>query len=310
MQATVSPDSEESPLKKRLISNSYIKLMQKRHFLLCDVAPLIGCMIAIALLWHESLTLVDGIVFLGMCFLTSTGITVGYHRLFTHRSFNAQPFIRQLLVILGSMSAQGPVLSWVANHRHHHRFSDQPEDTHSPHTAPNKLLGLWQSHLFWKWEYEYPNPVYYAPELLRDQAILKVSRWYYGWIVLGLVFPAIVTGIVTQSWIGAWHGFWLGGVIRLYFAQHTTWCINSVCHLWGQRPFQTSDRSVNNIWLALPTAGESWHNNHHAFQNSAKFGLYWWQIDLGYWVIRLLEITRLAWDVTVPTEAMIQAKKI
>ncbi|MBD2097357.1 acyl-CoA desaturase [Trichocoleus sp. FACHB-591] len=309
MEATISSTSDKPPFKKNLISNRYIKLMQKRHFLMCDVLPLVGFVVAIVVLWNKSLTAIDGIVFLGMCFLTSTGITVGYHRLFTHRSFNAHPLIRNLLVILGSTSAQGPLLSWVANHRHHHGFSDQLEDTHSPHTAGNRWLGLWHSHLSWKWEYDYPNPVFYAPELLRDQAIQKVSRWYYLWIILGLLFPAVVTGILTQTWLGVWHGFWLGGVIRLYVAQQTTWCINSVCHLWGQHPFQTRDRSVNNFWLALPTAGESWHNNHHAFQHSAKFGLYWWQIDLGYWVIRLLQIMGLVWDVTVPTELMIQAKK-
>ncbi|BAY08515.1 fatty acid desaturase [Calothrix sp. NIES-2098] len=319
METTVSVESASinratDLLKKRTMSNSYIKLLQKRHFLLCDVLPFVGFILAIACLWGKPIGVVDIAVFLGMWFLTSVGITVGYHRYFTHRAFQAHPIVRILLVILGSTGAEGPVLSWVANHRHHHRYSDEVGDTHSPHLHGtgwrNQLYGFWHAHLWWKVEYDYPNPLYYAPELLRDKTICKLNQLYFVWVILGLVFPAVVAFILTGNWIGTWYGFLWGGVIRLYLGQQTTWCINSICHLFGTRAFDTKEKSTNNLWLALPTFGESWHNNHHAFQNSAKFGLQWWQIDIGYWVIVALQSLGLAWDVNQPTPEMMQSKSV
>jgi stearoyl-CoA desaturase (delta-9 desaturase) len=158
--------------------------------------------------------------------------------------------------------------------------------------------------------YDYPNPLYYAPELLRDKTICKLNQLYYVWVILGLVFPAVVALSLTGTWSSAWHGFLWGGVIRLYLGQQATWCINSICHLCGSRAFDTKEKSTNNLWLAMPTFGESWHNNHHAFQNSAKFGLQWWQIDIGYWVILTLQRLGLVWDVNQPTPEMMQSKSV
>ncbi|HEY9812800.1 MAG TPA: acyl-CoA desaturase, partial [Candidatus Sericytochromatia bacterium] len=212
---SVSISRANELLKKKTMSNSYIKLLQKRHFLLCDVLPLIGFIVAIACLWGKPISIVDITVFLGMWFLTSVGITVGYHRYFTHRAFQTHPFIRILLVIFGSTAAEGPLLSWVANHRHHHRYSDEVGDTHSPHLQGtgwrNQLYGFWHAHLWWKISYDYPNPLHYAPELLRDKTICKVNQLYFVWVILGLVFPAVVAFSITGNWSSTWHGFLWGG---------------------------------------------------------------------------------------------------
>jgi stearoyl-CoA desaturase (delta-9 desaturase) len=211
------------------------------------------------------------------------------------------------------MGAQGPAISWAANHRHHHHVSDTPLDSHSPHHGgpgwQGALAGFWHAHLGWKREYPYPSPSHYVPHLVKDRTVLLVSRRYYLWIALGLAVPALAGGLVTMSWHGALTAGLLGGLVRLVLGQHATWCINSVCHLWGARPFATSDRSTNNAWLAIPSMGGAWHNNHHAFPTTANNGIEWWQIDPCYWVIRSLAVVGLAWDVKTPSAALIEKKR-
>ena len=245
--------------------------------------------------------------------LTLVGISVGFHRLFSHSTFQAHVAVKILLAILGSMACQGPLIYWVSNHRRHHQYSDKPGDPHSPYyieeEAIDPILGLWHAQVGWTFTHEITNTFLFAKDLLRDSVISKVNQLYYFWVLLGLVIPTVLGGILTGTSMGLLSGFLWGGCIRLFLSYHFTNSINSITHLYGKRPFDTKEQSTNNICLAIPTIGEAWHNNHHAFPNSAKFGLQWWQVDLGYWVIRTLEVFGLAWDVKAPTAGMIEAKK-
>lgn len=296
----------------KTLSSPYIRKLQLRHFLLFDVLPGWGFLIAIALLWLQPITWIEISLLVGMWAITGIGITVGYHRLFTHRSFQTTTPIRVILTILGSMAGQGPLTSWVALHRRHHEYSDQQGDPHSPRLHGDNLWGnirgFVHSHFSWMLSHEYPNIVYYAPDILRDQLIAKTSRLYPVWFLLGLILPAVVGGILSGTLQGVAYGFLWGGVVRVFFVGNIIWAINSFGHTVGSHLFNTKDYSANNIYLAVVSLGESWHNNHHAFENSAKFGLYWWQFDLGYWVILGLEFFNLAWKVKRPTSKMIESK--
>jgi len=315
--ATLPGTPAVAPLsrRRRILRDASITAAQRRHFLLFDVATTIAAIASIPVLWHIGLTWVGVGLFAAMWVLNLIGIEVGYHRLFSHGAFEASPGVRAALVILGSMGAQGPVVSWASNHRHHHQHSDTPEDTHSPlaHGSDRgwlaRLRAFAHGHLLWKWSYPYPSPSHYTPGLLRDPVVIKTSRRYTTWIVLGLVVPAIAGGLITLSWRGALEGLITGGLLRVVLGQHATWCINSLCHLFGTRPFRTGDHSTNNAWLALPTLGGAWHNNHHAFPSTASNQLSWWQLDPCYWVIATLELVGLVTDVNVPTAAQIRAKR-
>jgi stearoyl-CoA desaturase (delta-9 desaturase) len=296
--------------RRRILRDHSIAAAQRRHFVLFDILPTAAALAAVPVLWHIGLTSVGVSLFAAMWVLNLVGIEVGYHRLFSHGAFVASAPVKAALVILGSMGAQGPVVSWASNHRHHHQHSDTPEDTHSPHgRAERGPRAFAHAHLLWKWSYPYPSPSHYTPNLLRDPVVIKTSRRYTTWIVLGLVAPALVGGLVTWSLRGALEGFITGGLFRLVLGQHATWCINSLCHLVGTRPFRTGDLSTNNAWLALPTLGGSWHNNHHAFPTTASNQLSWWQIDPCYWVIATLERVGLVTDVKVPSADQVRAKR-
>ncbi len=300
--------------RRRVMRHDSIRDAQRRHFLLFDVVPSIAAIASIPVLWHIGLSWVGISLFAIMWVLNLIGIEVGYHRLFSHGAFEASPRVRAALVILGSMGAQGPVVSWASNHRHHHQHADTPEDTHTPHDANatdwrGRLRAFAHGHLLWKWTYPYPSPSHYTPGLLRDPVVIETSRRYTTWIGLGLVVPAVLGGLATWSLRGALEGLITGGILRLVIGQHATWCINSLCHLVGSRPFFTGDRSTNNAWLALPTLGGSWHNNHHAFPTTASNQLMWWQIDPCYWVIAVLARVGAVTDVKRPTADAIRAKR-
>jgi stearoyl-CoA desaturase (delta-9 desaturase) len=297
----------------RVLVDETIRAAERNHFLLFDVAPLVLLFPALYALSRTGTTRTDWAIFVAMWVLNLVGIEVGFHRLFSHEAFRCTEGVKTALVILGSMGAQGPAISWAANHRHHHQVSDTPQDSHSPHHGGDgwvgALRGFWHAHLGWKWAYPYPSPSHYVPHLVKDATVLLVSRRYYLWIALGILFPAAVGGLVTLSWKGALTAGIVGGLLRLVLGQHATWCINSVCHIWGSRPFATSDRSTNNAWLAIPSMGGAWHNNHHAFPTTANNGLEWWQIDPCYWVIRTLAGAGLAWDVKTPSASLIEKKR-
>ena len=304
------------PLRRasRVLHDETIRAAQRTHFYWFDVVPFVAFLASIAILSRTGMTRIDAAIFVVMWALNLIGIEVGYHRLFSHAAFQCKDSVKAALVVLGSMGAQGPVISWASNHRHHHQVSDTNEDSHSPHHGgvglQGKLKGFWHAHLGWKYDYPYPSPSHYTPALVKDRTVLITSRKYYWWIALGLVVPAIAGGLITLSWKGALTAFLTGGIARLVLGQHATWCINSICHLFGKRPFKTPDQSRNNGWLAIPTMGGSWHNAHHAFPTTANNGLEWWQIDLCYGVIRLLAACGLAWDVKTPSADLIARKRV
>lgn len=275
--------------------------------LLAIFGPLLGLGAAAAFLWGHGFSWVDLGLLLGMYLLTGLSITVGFHRLFTHRSFETTAGVKFLLGMFGSMTLQGSLLHWVALHRRHHQFSDRPGDPHSPHLHKGGVLGvlhgLWHAHIGWMFKPDPPDLDHYVKDLQKSRLIRTVSVLFLVWFALGLAIPAVLGGILTRSWAGAWSGLIWGGIVRVFVVQHVTWSINSICHLWGFRPYRSDDESRDNVLFGVIGMGEGWHHTHHTFPTSARHGLRWWQFDLSYWVIRGLAVFGLAWDIKIPTGA-------
>jgi stearoyl-CoA desaturase (Delta-9 desaturase) len=272
--------------------------------LVAVVLPFLGLVAAIVFLWGRGFSWVELGLLLGTYVLTALGITVGFHRLFTHRAFETNRVVQFVLAALGSMAIQGPLLKWVAFHRRHHQHSDTPEDPHSPlHQGPGVLGllgGLWHAHLGWIFQPDPPNLSHYVKDLRQSRLLCYVSALFSLWVVVSLLLPALLGGLLTWSWMGALFGLVWGGLARIFLVQHVTWSVNSICHLWGRRPYPSADHSRNNFLFGVLALGEGWHNNHHAFPTSARHGLRWWQIDVSYYVIRGLAAVGLAWHVRLP----------
>lgn len=298
--------------RRLAVDSEYIHRIQFRHFILFDILPLLGTCAALALLFYYPIGYVEIGLFAVMWLLTGLGVTAGYHRLFAHRSYKTVPAVRVLLTILGSMSGRGSMISWAAMHRRHHEVSDKPGDMHSPNLHGkglfNRLRGFMHAHYTWMLKHEYPNVAHYAPDLLRDKALVKASRHYHTWVILGLAIPTVLGGVLTQSWMGALTGFLWGGVLRMFVVEQSMSALNSFLHTIGSQPFRLDENSRNNAFLGLLVWGEGWHNNHHAFPNSASFGLAWHRIDLGYWFICLLKAMGLAWEIRVPNRDQIATR--
>lgn len=296
------------------IKTSIAKEEERQVALSAITLPFLGCIAAIFWAWRFGLSLLDLELFLGMYVLTTLGVTAGFHRLFTHRSFEAGKVIQVLLAIAGSMAVQGPVIFWVASHRKHHQYSDQQDDLHSPHFGGDgtcgSLKGFYHSHMGWMLNHDSGNWVKYVPDLLRDQLLFKLNQWYFYWVFLGLLLPAILGALLTRTWQGTLSGLLWGGFARIFIVHHVTWSINSICHLFGSQPYATMDRSRNNFIFGILALGEGWHNNHHAFQNSARHGLLWWQLDLTYILIFSLERCSLVWNVKLPAMTILKAKRL
>jgi stearoyl-CoA desaturase (Delta-9 desaturase) len=264
--------------------------------------------------WQGLLRPADVIIFAVFYVLTGLGVTVGFHRLFTHRSFKTRPAVRGTLAILGSVAIEGPVISWVADHRKHHAFSDRPGDPHSPHVdhgggLRGELRGFVHAHIGWLFRHDQRGArARYAPDLLKDPVVKFIDRTFVLWAVGGLVLPFFLGWAIGGSIAAGLTAFLWGGLVRLFVLHHLTYSINSICHVFGKRRFATTDESRNVFWLALPTFGEAWHNNHHAFPTSAAHGLRRWEIDPSALVIRGLEATGLAWDVVRVRPERLQAK--
>ncbi len=271
------------------------------------VIPFAGLVTALILVWGWGFGWVELGLLLGMYGVTAIGITVGFHRLFTHRSFETNAVVQFILAALGSMAIQGPVLKWVAIHRRHHQHSDEPEDPHSPHHSGRGVRGLirgfWHSHVGWAFKADPPELERYVRDLTRSKSLRVADKLFLFWVVLGLVVPAVLGGLISWSWTGVLLGFLWGGAVRVFLVHHVTWCINSVCHLWGGRPYPEGDHSRNNFLFGILGMGEGWHNNHHAFPTSARHGLRWWQIDASYYFIQMLALVGLAWKVKRPKTA-------
>ncbi len=287
--------------------------LQKRLVLIVTVIPFLGLIAAVWHTWGAGLSGIDVGLFLATYLATGFGVTVGFHRLFTHQSFQAKRWVRNALAIAGSMAIQGPVIRWVADHRRHHAFSDQPGDPHSPHLDEGPgvrgvVRGLWHAHMGWMFGDEQTSARRWAPDMVKDSAMRRIDRLFPLWVVLSFALPAVIGLLVTRTLAGALSAFIWASLVRIFMLHHVTWSINSICHFYGNRPYQTTDFSTNNWMLSVISLGESWHNNHHAFPTSAVHGLRPYQIDLTAGVIRLLKVGGLAWDVKTVTPKQLAAK--
>lgn len=233
--------------------------------------------------------------------LSMTGICVGFHRCFAHPGFKAPDWLQMALCGLGSTAAQGPLIFWVAAHRKHHRFSDAEGDPHSPHLPASNGRRFWHAHFTWMFTEMPPNPVKYAPDILRSKRLQAYSSQYHAWLLGGWLLPGLAVFALEPTAYSLLEGVLLGGMARTFLVQHATWSVNSVCHLYGRTAHATRERSRNNFWLSYLTFGESWHNNHHASPNSVFHGHAWWQFDPAGLVIRLLAALRLASDLRLPS---------
>jgi stearoyl-CoA desaturase (delta-9 desaturase) len=258
------------------------------------VVPILALAIVAQQVWGSWLRWSDIAVFFIMYIPLGLGVTVGFHRLFTHRSFKAKPWVRRTFAILGSMAIEGPVISWVADHRKHHAFSDKPGDPHSPHAHDGVLRGLFHAHVGWLFLHtDRANKDRYAPDLLKDPVVKKVNDQFVLWVFAGLAIPFGLGWLIGGDIHHAWTGLLWGGAVRMLVLHHVTYSINSLCHFFGRRRFDVDDESRNLAWLAPFSFGESWHHNHHAFPTSAAHGLKWYEFDISALVIRGMK--RVGW---------------
>jgi stearoyl-CoA desaturase (Delta-9 desaturase) len=281
---------------------------------LVTLIPFIAIGLAGWQLWEKALHWRDVAIFFAMYVPLGIGITVGFHRHLTHRSFKTHPWLRGLLAALGSAAIEGPVISWVADHRKHHAFSDEVGDPHSPHVdhgggLGGALRGLFHAHMGWLFIHtQRGSKERFAPDLLDDPVVSFVDRTFLLWALLGLFVPFAMGWIVGGTLFAAATGLLWGGLVRVFVLHHFTYSINSLCHVFGRRDFETGDESRNLALIALPTLGEAWHNNHHAFPTSAVHGLGRRQIDPSAMVIVALERVGLVWDVVRPSSDRLAAK--
>jgi stearoyl-CoA desaturase (delta-9 desaturase) len=281
------------------------------------VVPPLGLLSAAGLLWGVALSWVDVVLFAVFYTACGLGVTVGYHRLFTHRSFETTPWLRATFAVLGAMSTQGPVTQWVTDHRRHHALSDREGDPHSPHAGHGegrvaRIKGFTHSHVTWLFHTKgMERGEHYGRDIYADSVLRAVDRLYFVWVVMTFALPfalgyalgglSVSAGVQALVW---------AGLIRVFAYQHATFSVNSVCHMFGSRAYRSRDESRNNAVVAALTFGEGWHNNHHAFPSSARHGLGRRQLDAAWLTIRGLEHVGLAWDVKVPDAERLRRRRL
>ena len=279
------------------------------------VVPPLGLVAAMGALWNIGFHWVDLALFLGLYVLCAFGTTIGFHRYFTHRGFDARAPVKALLAILGCMTMQGPVTQWVTDHRKHHALSDKPGDPHSPHGhgdgAWGAARGFVHAHVGWMFSnLGMEQGKEYGRDLYEDRLVRVIDRLYLLWVVLTLGIPFAIGYAVGGTWGAAGEALVWGGLIRIAAYQHATFSVNSICHMFGRQDFRSRDEARNNWLVALLVFGEGWHNNHHAFPVSARHGLARWQLDVSWWVIRGLEKLRLVSNVRVPDAAQLARRRV
>jgi stearoyl-CoA desaturase (delta-9 desaturase) len=276
--------------------------------------PFLAVVAAVPVAWGGWLGWHDVIIALVMYAISGHGVTVGFHRHFTHRSFKPNRGVKVGLAIAGSMAIEGPVIQWVADHRKHHKFSDRDGDPHSPwrygNSVPALVKGLVYAHIGWLFDPEQTPPRRYAPDLLKDRDIVRISRQFPMWTAVSLLIPPIAGGLWTMSWHGALTAFFWASLVRVAMLHHVTWSINSICHTVGNRPFNSRDKSGNVWWLAIPSMGESWHNLHHADPTCARHGVLRGQIDTSARIIWAFEKLGWIYDVRWPVKERLDAKRV
>jgi len=265
--------------------------------------PFVAFVVALATLWNRLVGPLDLAIGFVMYVLTILGVTIGFHRYLTHRAFQTSKPVEYALAILGSMAIEGPVVNWVADHRKHHAHTDEEGDPHSPHGHGGSgvlgtMKGLWYAHVGWLWhDHGVAERRRYARDLVEDRGMRIINLSFGPLAALSLAIPFGLGWAIGGTLHAALTAFLWGGLVRVFLLHHMTWSINSVCHYFGRRRFATADRSTNVFWLALPSFGEAWHHNHHAFPRSAFHGLRRSEVDLAGWVIAAMEKLGLVWGV-------------
>jgi stearoyl-CoA desaturase (delta-9 desaturase) len=271
---------------------------------LLNVTGMVSFLVFVA---TRSVTFVDLLIFATFYLLGVIGIEIGMHRYLAHRSFEAVPALRAVLLVLGAMGCQGSAVVWVTTHRKHHRCSDGPGDPHSPVSrGPGGLgivRGLWHGHFGWHFRetgHVTVNDIHrFARDVVTDRRLIALDQYFWTWVCLGLLAPAFVGLVLSGTVAGAFTAFLWGGPIRIFFVDNATFALQSIAHVFGTKPYQTRDGSGNVWWLVLPTVGAAWHNTHHAFPGSARTSLQPRQIDPGFWIIRGFERLGLAHSVQI-----------
>ncbi len=279
--------------------------LQRRIALTVIVVPFLGTVLAASIAWQRGIGYVEVVSFGVMYLATMVGVSLGFHRLFTHKSYQTGPRTKWTLAVLGSMAAQGPLLFWAAMHRRHHAFSDRPGDPHSPHRQGDDevsgLRGLWHAHIGWMLSEDTADWMSFARDLMQDRTAFHIHQTYFFWLGAGLLAPPLVAGLITWDLSSAGLAFLWGGLVRAFVVNQAAWCVGSVCHYVGSRPFVTHDHSANNYTVALFTFGEGLQNNHHAFPGSARHGMVWWEPDFSGLLIQGLRLLGIVWNVHHPT---------
>ena len=277
------------------------------------ILPFVGILVAPFYVWGWGFTWVDLGLLVGLYVITTLGVTIGYHRLFTHKSFETNAVVKFILAVMGSMAIEGSLLRWVAVHRRHHQHSDTDDDPHSPHTHGDSvwgcIRGALHAHMGWLFKKDTVNLSRYVADLRKSKTLRVVSSLFPLWVILTMLLPAALGGLFTWSWKGMLSGFIWGGLVRVFLVHHVTWSVNSACHLWGRRTYRSNDLSRNNFIFGVLAMGEGWHNTHHAFPTSARHGLKWWEVDVSFAIIRFLSWIGLAWNVQVPSPVALEAKR-
>jgi stearoyl-CoA desaturase (delta-9 desaturase) len=306
--------SPEEPLRIGTLGGLQLSIKERVAIALFVGVPFLAVLAAVPFAWGWGLGWHDVVIAFAMYAISGHGVTVGFHRYFTHMSFKAIRPLRVALAVAGSLAAEGPVVRWVSDHRKHHRYSDKDGDPHSPWrygtTIPALTKGLVYAHIGWLFDVEQTDPRQYAPDLLKDKAIVWVSRSFVLLTVVSLLIPPLVGGLWAWSWQGAVTAFFWGSLVRIGLLHHVTWSINSICHAAGERTFKSRDKSGNVWWLAVLSMGESWHNLHHADPTSARHGVLRGQVDSSARIIWLFEKFGWVSDVRWPTAERVAARRV
>jgi len=310
--AATSAAREES-LARAILQLNPRSARAKRVVALVTIGmPAIGFGIALYLMFTGRATLLDYTLFVAFYAIQMFGITIGFHRYLAHKAFKTSRFFEGVLMITGSMALEGPLLFWVTTHRRHHRYSDEAGDPHSPNLSGTgmlgKLKGLWYAHIPWMFSDQESKATVFAPDVLRDRRLLSYNRTYPAWVLASLLLPAILGFTIGGSLAAAFSGFIFGGLARVFLANQAAWCVGSISHMVGSRPFANRDDSANNWPVAVLTFGEGLQNNHHAFPSAYKHAMRWWEPDLSGWLLAVLAKAGIVWDLRMPDRQTIDKR--
>jgi stearoyl-CoA desaturase (delta-9 desaturase) len=310
--ATTSVAKEES-LARAIVQLNPKSARAKRVVALVTIGiPAIGFAIAMYLMFTGGVSTLDYTLFAVFYAIQMFGVSIGFHRYLAHKSFKTSPFFEGVLMIAGSMAFEGPVLFWVSTHRRHHRFSDEEGDPHSPNLSgaglKGKLKGLWYAHVPWMFSDQESRVTVFAPDVVRDRRLYFYNRTYPIWASASLLLPAVLGFAIGGTPAAAFSGFIFGGLARVFVANQAAWCVGSISHMVGSRPFVTKDDSANNWPVAVLTFGEGLQNNHHAFPGAYRHAMRWWEPDLSAWVIAALAKAGVVWGLKMPDRQRINSR--